>query len=87
MKDASVFFVGDFSDGDRFAVGCEHADIMDLAAAGGIKRGPIKYDSKPALALKSFDYASVEVVEERVAIVKAVGHKKALGNWQLAISP
>src|SRR6478609_10858239 len=80
VKDASVFFVGNFSDGNLLAVGCQRTEIVYLAAAGRIEGGTVEHKGRPAIALERFHHASVKVVEERIVIVEAVSHKLALSN-------
>src|SRR5215472_8154781 len=79
MQDTAVFLVRDF--GNRyFPFVSQHqpAGIVNLAAAGGIKRGAIENDGVPAFALNVFDDASIKGVEKRVVVVEASSHKRAV---------
>ena len=85
MQNASIFFVGNFRDGDLLAIGCQHAKVVHLSAAGGIKSRAVKHDGGLAIAVKSFDHASVEVVEKRIVVVEAVSHWEAIRGQHLEL--
>src|ERR1051326_1640483 len=74
VKDAPIFLVGNFRDGDLLAVSGYHSHIVHLAAAGRIKRSTVEHDGMAAIAGKRFDHASVEVVEKRIVVIKAISH-------------
>src|SRR5258708_2536647 len=86
VKDAPSFIVANFRDGDLPAICCHHSEIVHLTAACGIKSCAVKHDDRPALALKSFDHARVEVVEKRIVIVEAVSHWGAISGQHLELS-
>jgi len=71
---AAIFIVGNFGNGNLFVDSSEYAKIVYLAATGRIKRGAVQHDCISAIALERFDHASVEVVEKRIVVVKAVSH-------------
>jgi len=83
---ASIFLVGNFSNGDLLAIGCQHSKIVNLAAAGRIKSSAIEHDGRSAIALKGFDHASVKVVKKRIVIVEAFSHWELseVSTWNLA---
>jgi hypothetical protein len=87
MQNAPIFFVGNFRDGDLPAIGCEHAEIVDLAAAGGIKSSAVEHHSMLAVERERFDHVGVEVVKKRIVIVKTISHWElsAVGTWNLAV--
>jgi hypothetical protein len=64
VQDASIFLVRNFCDGDLLVIRFQHAKIVDLASASGIKRGAIEHDGRLSVALKRFNNARVEVVEK-----------------------
>src|SRR3954466_10147967 len=76
VKNASIFLVGNFGNRDLLALGGEHSEIVHLAAACGIKSGTVKHNGCPAIAVERFDHTSIEVVEKRIVVVKALGHRK-----------
>jgi hypothetical protein len=75
MQDAAIFFVGNL-DNRHFPFVSEHhpAGVMHLSSAGGIEGRTIEYDGMPSIMRERFDNASVELVEERIAVVEAVVH-------------
>ena len=80
MKDAAIFFVGNFGNGDLLAIGQHHSQIVNLTAAGGIKRRAVEHNCRSAAAIKNFNNLGVKVVEKRVVIVKSFSHKSAISN-------
>jgi hypothetical protein len=88
MQNASVFFVCNFSDGDLLAIGGQHAEIVYLAAARGIEGGTVEHKGRPPVALERFGHSGVEVVKERIVVIKAISHREqsAIGTKQLALS-
>src|SRR5712672_1290563 len=73
MKNASIFIVGNFGDGNLFSVRRQRAKVVYLAPAGGIKSCTIEHDGSFALVLQYFDHLGIEVAEKRIVIIKAVG--------------
>ena len=72
VQDAPIFLVRNFGNGNLLAIGHQHAEIVHLAAAGGIESCAIEHDGVAAIAVERFDHASVEVVKKGVVIVEAV---------------
>ena len=54
-------------------VGGDPASVEDLAAAGGIERAPVENQGRTGAVLQFADLG-IEVVEEGVVVVEAVGH-------------
>ena len=79
MHNAAVFSVGYFRDAKFVIIICyrDVAGVVDLAAAGGVKGGAVKNDGRARRVLNLADFG-VEVVEERVVVVEALGHGKGL---------
>src|SRR5437868_6083372 len=73
VQDAPIFLVRNFGNGNLLAFGGQRTEIVYLPAARRIERSAVEHDGSPAVAIECFDHASVEVVEERVVIVEAVG--------------
>jgi len=88
MQNASIFLVSNFGNIDLLSVGGQLAKVMNLAATGRIESSAIKHNSRSAIAFEDFDHTSVEVVEKRVVIVKAISHWElsVVNTWNLAIS-
>src|SRR5215831_16031648 len=72
MEDAAAVLVGNFGDW-KFPFVCQHqpADIVHLAAAGGIERRAVENNRAFACTLERFEHGCVESVEERVVVVEA----------------
>src|SRR6202035_2065625 len=87
VDDVTVFGVGDFGDaefGGGVGVGIgggrgggfwrrDPAGVVDLSAAGGVEGGAVENERR-ARGLDDRADLGVEVVEEGVAVVEAVGH-------------
>src|SRR5262245_31790185 len=75
VKDAAVLFVHNFVN-RHCAIVCKDklARIVHLSAAGRIEGRAIEYDRMLSVALDRLDHTGIEVVEERVVIVEALGH-------------
>jgi hypothetical protein len=82
MDDAAVFGVGDFGDTKFVVAGEEGAGIVDLASAGGIEGGPVENDGGTRGFEDGVDFG-VEVVEEGIVVVEAVGHGFKNRDWRL----
>jgi hypothetical protein len=75
MENASIVFVGNFTNGNLSPIHQQRACVMNLAAAGRIKSSAIKDDRLPSIARERLDHASLEVVKKRIMVIKAVSHK------------
>ena len=77
MDDLAVFGVGDFGDPHLGrVVGIASKDpsrVEDLSSAGGIKGGTVE-NQRRTRGFGRLPNFGIEVVEERVVVVKAVGH-------------
>ena len=73
VDDASVFGVGDFGDFELRVSRCDGAGVVDLASAGGIEGRAVE-DERRARGVNDVTDFGVEVVEEGVVVVEAVGH-------------
>ena len=62
VKDASIFLVCNFRNGNVFAVDYQLADVMHLTAARRIKSSAVKHNSRSAIAFEGFDHTGVKVV-------------------------
>ena len=59
VQNASIFLVGNFGDGDLLAIGLQHSEIVDLAAACRIKSRAVEHDGcLPSLSNASTTRAS-----------------------------
>lgn len=81
VQDASIFLVRDFANGDLLAFSGQDAKIVNLAAAGRIKRGAVEHDGRPSIAVERFDHASVKVVKKRIVIVEAISWRHSLISY------
>src|ERR1041385_4933696 len=61
VQNAYVFFVRNFCDRDLLVSGTQHAGIVNLASAGGIKSSAVKDDNVLAVSRRRLDHASIEV--------------------------
>jgi carboxypeptidase C (cathepsin A) len=80
VEDASSFIVGNFSNHYLLAAGGDYAKIVNLAAACRIKSCAVENYGMFAVASERFNDTSVEVVEKRIVVIKAVSHRSALSN-------
>ena len=74
VNDATVFCLGYFGDAMSGTVRRDPSGVVDLASAGGIEGGPVESDCWTR-GLRDFADFRVEVVEEGVVVVEAVGHR------------
>jgi hypothetical protein len=77
VDDVAVFGVGDLGDA-KFGGGVfsgEPAGVVKLAAAGGIEGGAVE-NERGTRGFEDWVDFGVEVVEEGVVVVEAVGHGK-----------
>jgi len=70
MKNATIFFIRNFDNGNLPAFSQQHTKIMYLAAAGGIERGAVKNNRRPAAVVQCFHDTRIKVVEKRIVIVE-----------------
>ena len=77
VDDAAIFGVGDFGDAELAGGRREPSRIVNLASAGGIEGGAVE-NERQAGRVSDLAHFGVEVVEEGVVVVEAIGHGERL---------
>ena len=73
VDNAAVLAIRDLKNGYLIAINYEHSCVVDLSAAGWIKRSPVQHHSVPALVFCAFNDARVKGEEVGVVIVETFG--------------
>ena len=74
VDDSAIFSVDDFGDAESFGAGFDRAGVENLPAAGGVEGGAVEDEGGAGISTDLCDFG-FEVVEERIVVVEAVGHR------------